>query len=122
MYGILYIEKQRGAPQKEKKMKKYFVLLEDVKRKTDEIGYCDPIIKKEFDDEAKARTYYEKLNVENEFDYLCNADKEDHYLEKSLVAVEYVYDDDEDAYVDAGEMPDYLETQSAGKNWSDDER
>ena len=38
-------------------MKKYFVLLEDVKRKTGEIGYCEPIIKEEFDDEAKARAY-----------------------------------------------------------------
>ncbi len=101
-------------------MKKYFVLLEDVKRKTDEIGYCDPIIKEEFDDEAKARAYYEKLNVEDEFDYLCKADKVDHYLEKSLVAVEYVYDEDVEDWVDAGELHDYLETQDAGKEWSDE--
>lgn len=95
-------------------MKKYFVLLEDVKRKTGEIGYCDPIIKEEFDDEAKARAYYENINVEDEFDYLCKADKEDHYLEKSLVAVEYENGED------IGDLHEFIETQDAGKEWSDE--
>lgn len=90
-------------------MKKYFVLVECVKRENDERGYCDPITEEQFDDELSARSFYNSINIKTEFDYLCDTDKKDHYLEKSLVAVEYENGED------IGDLHDFIETETAGE-------
>ena len=46
-----------------KKGVKYKVLLEDVKRGTDEVGCFPPIIKKAFDDLADAAWHYEHIDT-----------------------------------------------------------
>lgn len=98
-------------------MKKYFVLLEDVKRSNREIGYCDPMIEAEFDDEESARKFYETINEQAAFNHLCEEDKKDHYIEKSLMVAEYKYDKDFDKWIDSGELHEFIETKSAGVNY-----
>lgn len=90
-------------------MKKYFVLLEDVKRSNGEIGYCDPIIEKGFDDEQTAHKFYESIDMEDRFNHLCEADKQDHYLEKSLVVFEN--------WLDAGESSEVIKMETAGVDY-----
>lgn len=95
-------------------MKKYFVLVEFVKRKNNERGYCDPIVEERFDDEASARNYYNEIQVEN---FLYASQMKELYVEKSLVAVEYVYDEDVEDWVDAGELHDFIETENFGEDY-----
>ena len=89
-------------------MKKYKVMLEDVKRGTDEIGYCAPIIEEEFDDLADAKARYESIDTMSEYRFRSRSEKEEGYLEKSLAAI-----------ADGDDVWNFLETETAGKHGKD---
>lgn len=90
----------------DKKGVKYKVLLEDVKRGTDEVGCFPPIIEEEFDDLADAVWRYEKIDTLDLFHSRGN--KKKLYLEKSLAAI-----------ADGDEVWTFLETETAGKHGED---
>lgn len=87
---------------------KYKVLLEDVKRGTDEIGYCAPIIEEEFDELADAVARYESIDTMSEYRFRSRSEKKEGYLEKSLAAI-----------ADGDEVYAFLETETAGKHGED---
>lgn len=89
-------------------MKKYKVLLEDVKRGTDEIGCCAPIIEEEFDELADAKARYESIDTMSEYRFRSRSEKKEGYLEKSLAAIADGYD-----------VWTFLEAETAGKHGED---
>lgn len=95
-------------------MKKYIVLLEPVKRGTNEIGYCDPTIEEEFANHEEAKKRYDEIDVEAWYQHLVRGDKKKHYFQKSLASQEYELDEDGDLLWD--DFLDFLETEEAGKD------
>lgn len=89
-------------------MKKYKVLLEDVKRGTDEIGYCAPIIEEEFDEFADAKARYESIDTMSEYRFRSRNEKKEGYLEKSLAAI-----------ADGDDVWTFLASETAGKHGAD---
>ena len=89
-------------------MKKYKVMLEDVARGTDEIGYCEPIIEEEFDELVDAKARYDSIDTMREYRYRDRSDNKRSYLEKSLSVM-----------ADGDAVRTFLAAETAGKHGVD---
>lgn len=92
----------------EKEGVKFTVRLENVRRDTEEVGYCKPVIDEKFDELVDAVAFYESIDVLDEYDYLGRGDKRAQYLEKSLSAI-----------ADGDAVRTFLASETAGKYGAD---
>lgn len=101
-------------------MRRYIVLLKQVKRGTNEIEYCNATIRGICGTEEEARQYYDKIDIAEE--YYAVRRKKNIYLEASLKNVEFIYDEKDKVWHGKDEDTDLLETKTAGKYFGNDDK
>lgn len=98
-------------------MKRYNVRVEEFNRIDDSVS-GGALIDEWFDTEEDAREYYDHIDIAGEYKSdLSRAEKRERYVEKSLACGEWVDDDGEMIF--DGNGIDFIDTESAGKHYSD---
>lgn len=97
-------------------MKKFIVMLEEVKRRNGEIGYCDPSIREEFEQKEDAEKFYNSIDVKKEYERRSYADNKESFFRKTICIG--VYDDEDGDFI---EVSDWLDSDDYGEIEVDDD-